>query len=380
VKDKLFLILNHSSFLFSNIAVVQRGIMGQQPVEEYIAIITTTTRSQSAMENKESTTTTVATGSTMTAVDRTTVLPSTANTASLSNGNPVVSNKSASVKSTSAVIPSSNPVVKEAGLPLLTIYLRFVRQTDGRDKTMKLIQYSLKVLLWRAIKSPQDKVLRQRLSALVKAFSTTRKIIRLGHWLEPYEEIINWLASMPIRSKHANQQLAKTASKSMSTIVLAKWLWDGVPPVVGFLNDLFDDIYCLCRINCLPKWMEDPSEIWSLRCWFLGIWLDLYNNTMEQLAVKRKINVQRQIVARLQQDIAEYEHGRQPLQVAEKTLAVLYDKQYWLRVSCGKFLGDLGFCTYDLFHWRFSDGWPALTGLLSGMLSAHKLWVKTASA
>ncbi|KAI8052953.1 hypothetical protein BDF22DRAFT_686216 [Syncephalis plumigaleata] len=353
----------------------------QQPAEEYATATTTTIQSQFTMDNKDNIVTTLTSVDTTTMTTANGAVSSSSSSPSLSNDNPVAVNKLAIVKSTATTASSSNSMVKAAGLPLLTTYLRFVRQTDGRDKTMKLIQYSLKVLLWRAIKNPRDKVFRQRLSALVKAFSTTRKIIRLGHWLEPYEEILDWLVNIPIQSRQvSNQQLAKSTLKSMPTTVFAKWLWDGVPPVVGFLNDFFDDIYCLCRINCLPKWMEDPSEIWSLRCWFLGIWLDLYGNAMDQLALKRKIKVQQLIVDRLRKDPTEYEHGMQSLQVAEKALAVLYDKQYWLRISCGKFLGDLGFCTYDLFHWQFSDGWPALTGLLSGMLSAHKLWVKTATS
>ncbi|RKP22765.1 hypothetical protein SYNPS1DRAFT_25367, partial [Syncephalis pseudoplumigaleata] len=182
---------------------------------------------------------------------------------------------------------------------------------------MKLIQYTLKVLLWRAMKNPRDKLLRQRLSALTKAFSTTRKIIRLGHWLEPYEEIDDWLATMP-----AEQRQVGKVPRSIGAAVLARWLWQGVPPVVGFLNDLFDDVYCLCRINCLPQWMEDPSEIWSLRCWFTGILLDLHGNVREQLVVRRKIAVQQQIVARLRQDsMVVREHASESIDATERALA-----------------------------------------------------------
>ncbi|KAI9593699.1 hypothetical protein BDF19DRAFT_447602 [Syncephalis fuscata] len=293
--------------------------------------------------------------------------------------NPMTSNGTPVLAKSMAAAPLSTPrQAIKPGVPLLALYIRFVRQTDGRDKTMKLIQYLLKVLLWKALKTPKDALLRERLSALTKAFSTTRKIIRLGHWLEPYDEIVEWLSDMPGR-KLTDGQSSKNPPQ-ISTAMLLRWLWGGVPPIVGFMNDLLDDIYCLCRINCLPKWMEDPSEVWSLRFWFTGIWFDLYANAKDQLALQDKIDTQKLMIKRLQQDVTDGDADHRTIQVAEKTLATLYDKQYWLRVSCGKFLGDLGFCTYDMFHWQFSDGWPALTGLLSGMLSAHKLWVKTASA
>ncbi|RKP10917.1 peroxisomal biogenesis factor 11, partial [Thamnocephalis sphaerospora] len=233
------------------------------------------------------------------------------------------------------------------------LYLCFVRQTDGRDKAMKLVQYSLKVLLWLALHRPRDARLRKRLSALVSAFSSTRKMIRLTHWVEPLKNLVEWSAS-------------------------------GVPITLGVLNDFFDDVYCLCRIKCLPKRFEHVSERWSLWCWYIGLWIDLHSNLMDQLRIRAQIRKQTRLLTHAttkqsQTATLTWQMSDDAAQCQEEIdakLATLREKEYWLRVSGGKLLGDFAFCTYDLFNWSFSDGWPAMTGLASGVLSSHKLWVK----
>jgi hypothetical protein len=235
----------------------------------------------------------------------------------------------------------------------LLVYLCFVRQTDGRDKAMKLVQYSIKLVLWLALHQPRQTGLRKRFSALASALSTTRKVIRLGHWMESIQELIEWYKERPKASSH-----------------IRRWLLDSLPPLVAFFNDIFDDIYCLCRIKCLPKPLEGPAERYANWCWFTSTLIDLYSNAKSQWKIQADIRAQRQLLksGSIQSDEQE---------IIKTKLATLQDKAYWLRVTGGKLLCDLGFCSYDIFHWQFSDGWQASTGFLSGALSAHKLWVKT---
>lgn len=197
--------------------------------------------------------------------------------------------------------------------------------SDGRDKTFKLLQYSLKLaLILRLIRRRSP--LEQHVKAAVSSFSTTRKMLRLGHWLEPWHALSLLLSSPSTKPLSLDQALA------MLNLVL------------GLLNDLVDDCYCLARIKALPESWGHRVEPWSNRLWLATIVLDLRENNLSLIACD---------------DEKQHQANR-----------------FWLHVTRMKLIMDLLFCSYDVFYLNWHDGWQTGTGLLSGMMSAYKLWDK----
>ena len=119
--------------------------------------------------------------------------------------------------------------------------------SDGRDKVLKVVQYSIKMSL----------ALRLITKDTTSSFSISRKMIRLGHWLE---------------SLHA-------FSNAKSTV-------DSASALNGVFNDVFDDIVCLGKINLIdPSWSEFAAPL-SDRLWLVSIFIDI-SQTVKQLKVQK---------------------------------------------------------------------------------------------
>jgi hypothetical protein len=137
-------------------------------------------------------------------------------------------------------------------------------------------------------------------------------MLRLGHWLEPL---------------HALSTRPKTQLELLNT-------------VLGLLNDVSDDVYCLSKIGLIDGVYGKIAEPWSNRLWMSTILLD-----MQELVHQHSIT-----------------KG---------------EERYWIRIILTKLFGDLMFCAYDMYKWEFSEAWPIGTGMASGVLGAYKLWHKT---
>ncbi|CAG8483541.1 6374_t:CDS:2 [Diversispora eburnea] len=140
------------------------------------------------------------------------------------------------------------------------ILRRLLVHSDGRDKTLKIVQYVGKIILWlnfyrkskdykkssfyRIFPIPPEIFLRfingstpsyiPRIKIMVDEFSKTRKIIRLAHFLEPYAEL----------RKYYIGKIDKPDGDDFNEELMIFYLrW--VNSLVGFTNDIFDDLYCL---------------------------------------------------------------------------------------------------------------------------------------
>jgi hypothetical protein len=273
-----------------------------------------------------------------------------------------------SLKDTSATIKS--PLSK----PPIDILRKVLTLTDGRDKALKLIQYFIKIILHHGFVSKQ-RSLYASLAALASNFSTTRKIIRLGHIIEPAAELYNIAYTSP-------KKLPKTSKERVLSFLSILGL------VFGLGNDLADDIYCLSKINVLPASWAKKAEPWSYRCWFAAILIDSHQMIRDILTQKAKMNEWQRVHAQTKSKELEEEHSRNTLHDElswiDKTDRAnliqewkdMEDKLFWLRLSLVKTMMDGGFCGYDLFQFQFSAGFQAWTGFISGVLSAYKLWCK----
>ncbi|CAO0801461.1 unnamed protein product [Mucor circinelloides] len=190
---------------------------------------------------------------------------------------------------------------------------RILKDLDGRDKSMKIIQYIIKILLYHKSNTHQSAHLKQ-LTGLATQFSITRQVLCLGNASEDVKQLF-------------------TTKQSLSKQLLL---------VNSISNAVSDDIYCLYRIGVLPhKAWGQYSEIISAHCWFVSLVVGLSSN-FESMCK------------------AEVYSTQQELKLARITLC--------------KSIADLLFCGCDVFHPSFSKGLQAWSGLISGLLAGYKVY------
>ena len=136
--------------------------------------------------------------------------------------------------------------------------------------------------------------------------SMTRKVIKLGHGIHPYHEL---------------------SQKGITK-------YEIVRAIVEFINDFWDDVYCLSRIGFLksPK-VEHLSEIWANRAWMAGIIMDLQVLMQKRAKMAEKLkDVQGRFLTvpgSAENDVATQK---------------LHTEAFWIEVSILKLLADFGFC------------------------------------
>src|SRR5271169_6857633 len=136
----------------------------------------------------------------------------------------------------------SYPVRRGKDPETLKILSNALLLTEGRDKVVKLLQYTSRLILLLASRPSK------RLKPFISQMSMTRKVLKLGHGIFPYNELIfNGCAT-----KH-----------------------DLFRVIVEFMNDFWDDVYCLSRIGLLRSArLQNWSEIWANRAWMMSILID----------------------------------------------------------------------------------------------------------
>ncbi|KAK9712656.1 hypothetical protein K7432_007005 [Basidiobolus ranarum] len=250
---------------------------------------------------------------------------------------------------TSMLLMSEKPVMVEAKiikkptLSALAIFKKCLLLTDGRDKFLKVIQYFSKLLLLIVFRNPKRyPAIHKRLSSMASAFSSTRKILRLGNFLEPCDTVQEFLSG-----SYKNFSIM-TRNQKLSH------LYSSCKAALEVVNCISDDIFCLSKIGLVPKSWGKKSEPLSTKLWFVAIWLDLHELVQDRLDLQRQIHTESHTMDK----------------------AKLQDKVYWNNVSITKLLGDLVFCGYDFFECNFSETFQVSAGFLSGALGTYKLWVK----
>ncbi|KAK4512260.1 uncharacterized protein ATC70_002956 [Mucor velutinosus] len=207
-------------------------------------------------------------------------------------------------------LPKRLPYTKPS---IFEVVQRILKDLDGRDKSMKIIQYIIKILLYHHSNTHQSAHLKQ-LTGLASQFSITSQVLCLGN------------ASGDVR------QLFATKRDLPKQLLI----------INSIANAVSDDIYCLHRIGVLPhKAWGHYSEIISAHCWFLSITVGL-NKNFESMCK------------------AEVYGTQQELRLAQITLC--------------KSVADLLFCGCDVFHLPFSKGIQAWSGFISGLLAGYKVY------
>jgi len=163
-------------------------------------------------------------------------------------------------------------------LSALKVLLKFLTHVDGRDKGLKLVQYTTKLVVYgidpakpkpAILQAPQEltedaKLLLQRLNKLAGAFSVSRKVMRLSNWLDGLARIaalINDPSSLSWTNSDWNEQF-----------------WQGLDLfgiLVGFLTNATEDLATLGSIGTLSKRVHQRFEPLSAQLWLLSIVINI---------------------------------------------------------------------------------------------------------
>jgi len=218
---------------------------------------------------------------------------------------------------------------------------------DGRDKMIKVVQYFAKVFLWLFLSDPKKyKLLATRMKALAKQFSTTRKVLRLGHFIDPMASVLT--LAVTTRASLRQNGLRKTLDKSPSETWrnTARDRLGNLNNVMGFCQDIVDDIYCLGVIGVLDRSFTDKAEPWSNALWMAGVSIDLHENIQSIRDVRQQIKA-------LEAKGPSTDENEEKAKSAQ--LTKLTTKLHWLKVTTVKLSGDFMFCGKYSLSFTFID-------------------------
>ncbi|EIN10665.1 hypothetical protein PUNSTDRAFT_100354 [Punctularia strigosozonata HHB-11173 SS5] len=259
-----------------------------------------------------------------------------------------------------------------------TIWKEVLSTSYGRDKTLKLLQYSIRVYLLvhttlaatAALRKPTGRSweveIVKRLESTAAGFSLTRKCLILFNWLHPLHSIMD--------QHHASSDGILGKSKTAAKPLLHTVLHAPPPVLLELLNAVSDDLATFSKLGLLGKRTGDRAARLSDWCWFASTLVNLVENAVERSVI---IGLQHEVESRLytesmtgttSKSIPASKHD-------EKELQRLQKKDYWLQITRAKLLMDLVFVSYDVFKMKKAKApMQAITGLASAVLSTAKLY------
>lgn len=209
-------------------------------------------------------------------------------------------------------------------------FQKFIKELDGRDKGIKVIQYLFKILLHYRLVNPA------RWKTMVSHFSMTRKILRLGSSIAPVRELTDGAS-----------------------------FWKSVVLVNEIGNGVADDVYCFYKLGVVSSKIGNQAEWIAIYCWFAAILHDIRANVAQLQKCRddpEKYFMTQVSIAKLSMDGIFC--GMLLFTCNFLALFIVADRSFFNSPAC------------DIWKPRFSDGVQAWSGFFSGSLSAYKLWKK----
>ncbi|XP_006460181.1 hypothetical protein AGABI2DRAFT_191941 [Agaricus bisporus var. bisporus H97] len=288
----------------------------------------------------------------------------------------------ATVESTSEIDEEEDSVkATERKIRREEVWREMVLTSYGRDKTFKIIQYSIRVYLVFHAHIATSKLskmskrtgrgaeLVQRLTSTAAGLSTTRKTLLLFNWLHPLTAIMAQ-QSVPFSAEQSTEATKKTQRPFLHMLLYAP------PPVLLELaNAISDDIATWSRLGLVGKKLGERAGRMSDWCWFLSTLVALVENTLERgVITSRQQEVEGRLYNESMTGVTAKSKGKST-EDDEKELARLQNKDFWLQISRAKLMMDLIFVCYELFYIkRARDTVKAFTGLSSAILSTIKAY------
>lgn len=205
-----------------------------------------------------------------------------------------------------------------ADILVITNFLApFLKITSNRDKALKVIQYTLKLVILRRKRSKNIEGLKA-FQNIASALSLARLIYRLGDWIHPiYDEL------PAIIKGNIDYTSIGFLESSMS-----------------FVNAILDDLITIdkCSKGEFPAFSEHTTaflELWSTKLWLGTTLINLY------------------------------------LQLKKISLTGNYDRKVQL-LTVSKLACDVIFCLYDINDFPRYKELPIIAGLLAATIGIYK--------
>uniref|UniRef100_A0A060T5L1 ARAD1B05170p n=1 Tax=Blastobotrys adeninivorans TaxID=409370 RepID=A0A060T5L1_BLAAD len=232
--------------------------------------------------------------------------------------------------------------------PPIEVVALVLADKNGKDKSIKLIQYCGKLALWtlkkRQIECPQ---FTRPCSAMVSNFSLFRNIMRLGDWLDAC------IATEELLAKVSSQK-GKLDSKDVRKLIVA---------MADFWNTINDDIYTTWKMGVhRSKGMASMAEIQASYGWIIAIVLNLLTEWEKYQELKVKMQLATSKV--------------QEKQGHDQTIKGLHNSLHMSRLNMLKLTFDGLFCLIDVFQLDIDPIFQILTGMGSGIIGYYKVYQK----
>ncbi|KAI9510425.1 hypothetical protein F5148DRAFT_976680 [Russula earlei] len=262
------------------------------------------------------------------------------------------------------------------------VWREMLETSAGRDKTFKIIQYSMKVyLLFHNAVSRRMPIqgdrrrafeagLLLRLGSAVSGLSLTRKCLIMFNWLTPLTSILAEHHASPVY-KAGGARAAPSSRKPL----LHTFLHAPPPVLLELVQAVADDVATCSRLGLLGRRTGERAGRFADWCWFASTLVDLVENSVELGMIHTS---ERTVESRLYAESmtgATAKSTPRNTKIDDRELKLLQKQAYWLQVQRTKLLMDLIFVSYDVFRWqRGREAIQALSGLASALLSSSKLY------
>ncbi|VDC06913.1 unnamed protein product [Peniophora sp. CBMAI 1063] len=263
------------------------------------------------------------------------------------------------------------------------VWREILKSSTGRDKALKIIQYTLKMYLLfhstvavtsrLAKRSAIQQDISRRATSAAAGLSLARKCLILFNWLPPLTEILAENAASVDPSASAALGVAPPPPKPL----LHTFLHAPPPVLLELLNAVADDTSTWAKLGLLTGRTGERAGRIADWCWFASTLIGLVENGVERSMI---IGSQRAVETRMFTESmsgATAKSAPRNSMVDEGELEKLQRQDYWLQVTRMKLLMDLVFVSYDVFRVKKAKG-PIQTvaGLASALLSSAKLYDK----
>jgi len=276
-------------------------------------------------------------------------------------GNTSVSSGSGDVKSTfmeSINHPSTNVLARRSN-----IIFNSLTFTDGRDKSLKILQYTLAFLMLSFFKKYNVMIgMHKSILNTIAMCSDARKVIRLANFTGFFSKLVYLLQG---RGMNPNQPLSSIDKKHYPLLVLKT--------AADFLNGITDDLFCLGRFNVIDKTTGIQAKQWSYKLWWTSLTVDLYLGVVKLNSAKRKLG-------NYTNTLSEKPSNSTPEEPKLPSTTELQTQYYNFQLNLVKTMSDLIFCGYDLFCIEKNRELMYISAVLSGFIGYYRLWLKTYNA
>ncbi|VVT58018.1 uncharacterized protein SAPINGB_P005996 [Magnusiomyces paraingens] len=290
--------------------------------------------------------------------------------------------------------PAPSRVAKAArATDTMDLFVHVFNTKDGKDKIIKIIQYTFRVVLWAdatkllhktLLGSTSSKTTSRKLRltkaavlyllaikwarTMVPQLSMFRKIMRMGNWMEPLHLLLH---SVPVRILR---------SRNIKANILTH---DVLDAVIELYNAIFDDIYLFFKLGLVlkdrPK-LGHKADLHANYAWLAAIALAFFGEHSNLWSQARRHT-------RIAAEQALYQDAETLTPVQTQVVSDLALEQYKVAqkrkislLNSTKLTCDLVFCIIDIFEANTHPLIATGTGLTSALIGYYKIYHKLLQA